>query len=472
MSNGGDNAFNLAAPTGGNFWSDFDTPSEGCTDRNSDGFCDSPKVFARGQDDLPWTTQNGWQIRANAGPDQTVDEATVVTLDGSASTGEDLAFRWTQVAGPSITLNDPTTARPMFTAPVSPADIGNQRVTVQLTVTNSAGSSSDTVDVTVRSVNRAPVADAGVDQTVREGSDVTLDASASFDADGDVLLYRWTQTDGPPAEMRDATTARATFTAPLLFGGIGGSATLTFNLTVFDGALSSTDDVRIVVEQMNHAPVANAGAPQTAHSGRLVRLAGSASDTDGDLVTLRWAQLDGPPVQLANANSGVATFTAPTVSEPTPLTFRLTATDTQLSGHAEVVVTVTNGGPVCTAAHAVPDRLWPPDHRMVPIVITGVTDPDDDAVSIWLLGVSQDEPVNGLGDGDTSPDALMSDGTLLLRAERSGRGNGRVYEVHFTADDGMGGRCTGAAHVQVPHGKQAPSSVDDGQFYDSRTPSP
>ena len=42
--------------------------------------------------------------------------------------------------------------------------------------------------------------------------------------------------------------------------------------------------------------------------------------------------------------------------------------------------------------------------------------------------VTQDEPVNGLGDGDTGPDAVtLSDG-ILLRAERSGTGDGRVYD--------------------------------------------
>ena len=52
------NIFNLAAPTGGNYWSDFDTPEEGCNDLNGDGFCDAPYNFCcSGQDNLPLTTQ-------------------------------------------------------------------------------------------------------------------------------------------------------------------------------------------------------------------------------------------------------------------------------------------------------------------------------------------------------------------------------------------------------------------------------
>ncbi len=42
------NVFSLAAPAGGNYWSDWATP-----DANHDGFVDSPYVFAGGQDNLP-----------------------------------------------------------------------------------------------------------------------------------------------------------------------------------------------------------------------------------------------------------------------------------------------------------------------------------------------------------------------------------------------------------------------------------
>ncbi|MCK9344828.1 MAG: right-handed parallel beta-helix repeat-containing protein [Candidatus Pacebacteria bacterium] len=52
--------FNLAAPIGGNYWSDFDTTGEGCSDASNDGFCDTPYVFNGGQDNLPWTKKDGW----------------------------------------------------------------------------------------------------------------------------------------------------------------------------------------------------------------------------------------------------------------------------------------------------------------------------------------------------------------------------------------------------------------------------
>ena len=120
---------------------------------------------------------------------------------------------------------------------------------------------------------------------------------------------------------------------------------------------------------------------------------------------------------------------------------------------------------------AVRERIWPPNHRMVPVTIAGVTDPDNDGVAITITGVTQDEPVNGLGDGDTSPDAVLQGSSALIRAERSGTGNGRVYEVRFSADDSLGGSCAGAVRVTVPHSmKPGTVAVDDGQVYTSTMP--
>lgn len=58
---GSNNIFDLPLPVGGNYWSGYDTPTEGCTDINSNSICDSPYVFTGGQDNLPWTKQDGWK---------------------------------------------------------------------------------------------------------------------------------------------------------------------------------------------------------------------------------------------------------------------------------------------------------------------------------------------------------------------------------------------------------------------------
>jgi parallel beta-helix repeat protein len=53
--------FNLQKPIGGNYWSDYHTPAQGCNDQDTDGFCDAPYVVGNTQDNLPWTKQDGWK---------------------------------------------------------------------------------------------------------------------------------------------------------------------------------------------------------------------------------------------------------------------------------------------------------------------------------------------------------------------------------------------------------------------------
>lgn len=138
-----------------------------------------------------------------------------------------------------------------------------------------------------------------------------------------------------------------------------------------------------------------------------------------------------------------------------------------------IVVSRSPIGPIppplsCELAQAVPNLLWPPNHRMVPIAITGVTDPQNEPLTITIVKVTQDEPVDRAGDGDMAPDAVVQGGAVLLRAERSGRGNGRSYEVHFVARAPRGTQCTGTVRVGVLH-SMAPglAIVDNGQIYDS-----
>jgi hypothetical protein len=97
-----------------------------------------------------------------------------------------------------------------------------------------------------------------------------------------------------------------------------------------------------------------------------------------------------------------------------------------------------------------------------------VADPDGDDLTIVVSGVRQDEPLDGSGDGRTSPDAMIENGAALVRAERSGRGNGRVYHIAFTADDGKGGACAGEVTVCVPHDRGPKGTcADEGPLFES-----
>jgi hypothetical protein len=101
-----------------------------------------------------------------------------------------------------------------------------------------------------------------------------------------------------------------------------------------------------------------------------------------------------------------------------------------------------------------------------------VTDFDGDPVTITITGITQDEPTNGLGDGDESPDGGgVGTSTASIRAERTGTGNGRIYTIHFTALDGNGGACDGSVVVGVRHDQwKKGDAADDGQIYDSTQP--
>jgi uncharacterized repeat protein (TIGR01451 family) len=125
-----------------------------------------------------------------------------------------------------------------------------------------------------------------------------------------------------------------------------------------------------------------------------------------------------------------------------------------------------NHNPICTKLSAGPP-LWPPNHKLHLVTVTGATDPDGNPLTTTITHVTQDESLNGLGDGDTSPDAFPGPESdqAYIRAERSGLGDGRVYGLHVTVTDGLGGECTGIATVSVPHDQSGAPAVDSGQSF-------
>ena len=280
---------------------------------------------------------------ARAGADMNVNAGqTSVTLDASASSdpdGDTLTYAWTQTAGPTATLRNGTSAVANFDVPASAT--GGQTLEFQVEVTDPSGATStDTVVFTV-SGNTAPVADAGPDQSVEGGTQVTLDAGGSSDADGDTLTYSWTQTSGPSVQLDGASTATPSFTAP---PGTASAQALVFEVTVNDGTATTTDSVTITVEP-NARPVADAGPDQgPVNSGQTVALDGSgSSDADGDTLTYTWRQTGGPSVQLSNASSSRPSFLAPDVSGTQALTFELIVSDGQVDSVADTVQITVRG---------------------------------------------------------------------------------------------------------------------------------
>jgi Regulator of chromosome condensation (RCC1) repeat len=147
---------------------------------------------------------------------------------------------------------------------------------------------------------------------------------------------------------------------------------------------------------------------------------------------------------------------------------------------------ITDHAPDCSGVLATPGVITPPtSHQFKLIALSGATDPDFDPLSYRIDGVTQDEPVKGLGDG-TSPDAALTpagahSNQVLVRAERNPMQNGRVYRLAYTVSDGKGGTCSGTAgpsgnttaKVEVQP-KQGTPAIDDGNTtsWDSFTGAP
>jgi hypothetical protein len=226
--------------------------------------------------------------------------------------------------------------------------------------------------------------------------------------------------------------------------------------------------------------------------GKLVKLDGTASsDQDGDTLTYRWQQVSGIPVVLSAPESPTPAFLAPR-NVPPPgavLVFQLVVDDGLVASAPDTVAITVQGAqqpPVCSQTQASPSILWPPNHKLVSIAILGLgtvhgdeNDHEHDfdgnghgddrsRLRITVTRVTQDEPVRGPGSGDTSPDAVIDHDYVLLRAERDGGGNGRVYRITFTLTDQFGASCNGSVGVGVPHSSDpGVGIIDDGQRYDS-----
>jgi hypothetical protein len=182
------------------------------------------------------SAQHNEITEANAGPVQNVVAGSLVTLNGSQSTGADgslITYKWsmtTKPVGSVATIINPTTVNPTF-VPDLPG-----RYTIKLVITDTKAVTSEaTVTITAAVANAAPVANAGIAQSVVTGTVVTLDGSTSSDANGDLLTYSWAFTSKPAgssAALSSATVPKPTFTTDV-------TGDYVLNLVVNDGKINS-----------------------------------------------------------------------------------------------------------------------------------------------------------------------------------------------------------------------------------------
>jgi hypothetical protein len=326
----------------------------------------------------------------------------------------------------------------------------------------------------------------GSGDTISGGIVLDTDTSTFAFAIGYGSAAGFTDLTGPPAAMHihgpAATNQNASpildlapynFQAsnPALGGVIVGTVTFPTNsvsnllagLTYINisTALNTNGEIRgQLIPQIvsNGPPSISCSATSTVQCGTPATVSVLVSDPDGDPLTVVWSA-NGMAFQtnmLAASAPGASVSLSANVSLPLGTnTVAVTATDTvSNSVSCSTVVTVVDTiPPVITHVSATPSTIWPPNHKMVKVQVhADVTDAC--GPTTWkIVSVSSNEPVNGHGDGNTSPDwTITGDHTVNVRAERSGNGHGRIYTITVQATDAAGNVSEPkSVTVSVPH---------------------
>jgi hypothetical protein len=192
----------------------------------------------------------------------------------------------------------------------------------------------------------APVANAGINQTVASGAAVTLNGSASTGTAP--LTFAWAQaaTDVPQVILTNPGTATATFTAPT----VGATTVLNFTLTVTNSAGSSSASITVTVNAAG-APTVSAPAPQTVLSGTPVTMTATCTDPLGLACTFTWLQTSPAAPVVLNPNPFSGATVSFTLSLPvgtttsTVLQFQVTAKNSAGVSSAPVLTSVTVNPP-------------------------------------------------------------------------------------------------------------------------------
>ena len=210
--------------------------------------------------------------------------------------------------------------------------------------------------------------------------------------------------------------------------------TCSFNVTVIDNSLP------VLICPTNKTVNVNAGVCYATVS---VGLATATDNCPG--VTVTGIRSDG----LAN-----------TMNYPVGITV-ITWTATDASNNtvtcSQTITIVDNVPPTIIGESASTYVLSPPNHTVRDVTIN-YTATDNCAVTS-VITVTSNEPINGVSDGDTDPDWIVVDNHhVKLRAERSAKGDGRIYTITITATDPSGNTSSKTLEVRVPHDIKNPNS--------------
>lgn len=190
-------------------------------------------------------------VRASARFEGTASPGLRITLDGSASSGGRVWYRWLQTQGPKVTIEDATMPEARFTVPADASTLG-----FVLVVGNASGVDAKALTIEVQDPEReatelALKADAGDDQSSKVGRKVVLNGVRSEPRGK--IRYRWVQAGGPKVALKSADGPLATFVPPS-----PGSYQFALIVATSDGVMSEPSTVSVSVSGSSRATATEA----------------------------------------------------------------------------------------------------------------------------------------------------------------------------------------------------------------------
>ena len=380
--------------------------------------------------------------------------------------GDPLTCRWLEEATVLVGPVQIAGTCPLDLGALPPLSLGNHSFTLE--ITDGTATVTDAIVVTVtdtggsqQPANETPLVDAGENFSIFSvDQGATQIIGTALDPDGDPLTCRW---------LEEATVlvgpVQIAGTCPLDLGALPplSLGNHSFTLEITDGTATVTDAIVVTVE--NSSPVAAPTGGGVFELGLgVITLGGQVSDFDGDELSFEWRS--GTTVLVSG------TAFPPFGGDPVVLgghvlpirdlglgvhTLELAVNDGLFEVISPITVEVTDTTAPQLAPVVSQAIVWPPNHKMAGVTVQANATDNSGAVTL-LVQVESNEPPDFDGDGNFLPDHEILDvnsGTgliqLNLRAERSGKGEGRTYAVTITATDTTGLSSTAVVEIQVPH---------------------
>ena len=265
-------------------------------------------------------------------------------------------------------------------------------------------------------------------------------------ADGTIAVFT--------AAASDVVSGDVSVDASIASGSSLPLGTTTIGLSATDGAGNTSESSFTVTVEDTTAPELSVPADlvleATSADGAVVTFDATASDlVDGD-VTVESSIASGSTLPLGETTISLTTTDA--AGNVAEASFTVTVQDTTAPEVASVALSI--------------GVLWPANHKMVALSFTVDANDAGGEVTSKIVSITSNEPDNGKADGNTINDTVITgDLTANLRAERSGKGTGRVYTVTIETTDAAGNVTSSTTTVSVPksQGKKSDKSASSNK---------